>query len=385
MKGLLLKGITLNEHEALTLRTVQDLCRKEISPRASLYDKEEKFPWENIKQLNELGFNGLFIPEEHGGNPVSKLVWLIILKEISKACASTGIIAATTMHSCYPITKFGTTEQKKKFLQVFLKGAVGAISITEQDAGSDVKAMKTIAQETPGGYILNGTKAFVTSGDVADSITVFAKVKVKNEILGLSPFVIARNMPGVKVGKIENKMGMRASKTAEIILEDCFVPADHLIGTPGDGFKILINYLNESRPNIAAQAVGLAEGAFEAAISYANSRKTFGRRLIEHQGMQFMVADMATQIHAAWQLVVHVAKLMDEGSADYSAEASMAKLMSGDMAEKIVSDAIQIHGGYGYCTDYPIERMYRDAKITQIYEGTTQIQKVFIGKYFTDK
>ncbi|MFH1242779.1 MAG: acyl-CoA dehydrogenase family protein [Pseudomonadota bacterium] len=385
MRDFFLKGITLNEDEKLLLETVQDLCRKEIGPKSAEVDKEERFPWENIEKINSIGLNGLFIPEAYGGNPVSKTAWLVILKEISKACPSTGIIFATTSHCCYPIVNFGTHEQKEKFLPMFLGGALGAISMTESHAGSDVKAMRSTAVKTKDGYLLNGTKTFVTTGDAADIFSVFLKVKENDKILGLSPFVVTKDMPGFSVGKKEEKLGVRASSTAGIVLEDLHAPADHLIGIPGEGFKILLAYLNDSRPNIAAQAVGVAEAAFDAAVSYANERIQFGKRIIEHQGIQFMIAEMATQIQAAWQSVLHVARLMDLGYDDFSAEASMAKLMASEVAERVASDAIQIHGGYGYCRDYPVERIFRDSKITQIYEGTSQIQKIVIGRHFTEK
>lgn len=385
MKSFFMKGLNLNKVEQMTLKSVQELCRKEIAPRAGEMDEQEIFPWEIIEKINEMGLNGLFIPEEYGGNPVSKTAWLAILKEISKACPSTGIIFATTSHGCNPIVQFGNHEQKNKFLPSFLNGALGAISITEADAGSDAKAMSTVAETTSGGYVLNGTKTFVSTGDVADILTVFAKVKHDDEILGLSPFVITKDMAGFSFGKKEKKMGLRASSTTEIILNNCHVPADHLLGKPGDGFRILLQSLNSSRPNIAAQAVGVAEAAFDAAVAYANQRVQFGKPLIKHQGIQFMIAEMATKIQTAWQSILHVARLMDQGKEDYSTEASMAKLFASEVAESVASDAIQIHGGYGYCRDYPVERLYRDAKITQIYEGTTQIQKMVIGRYFTGK
>jgi acyl-CoA dehydrogenase len=385
MKDFLLKGVILNEDERLILETVRDLCRHEIAPRAAEVDRLESFPWDNIKKINEMGLNGLFIPEEYGGNPVSKTAWLIILKEISKACPSTGIIFATTSHCCYPIVQSGTEEQKKKFLPIILEGALGAISITENEAGSDAKAMRAMAITTSDGYVLNGRKTFVTTGDVADILTVFVKVKEEDEILGLSPFVLTNDLTGLSVGKKEEKMGLRGSSTAEVVLEDCRVPSDRLLGAPGEGFSILLSSLNSSRPNIAAQAVGMAEAAFDAAVSYANQRMQFGKRIIEHQGIQFMIAEMATQIQAAWQLILSVGRLMEKGQEDYSKEASMAKLMASEVAERVASDAIQIFGGYGYCRDYPVERIYRDAKITQIYEGTSQIQKIVIGRYFTEK
>lgn len=385
MKDFFLKGITLNEDEKLLLETVQDLCRKEIGPRAAEFDETETFPWENIKRINEIGLNGLFIPEAYGGNPVSKTAWLVILKEISKACSSTGVILATTSHCCYPIVKFGTRAQKEKFLPMFLEGSLGAISMTESHAGSDVRSMRSTAVKTADGYLINGTKTFVTTGDAADVLCIFLKVKEKDEILGLSPFIITKDMAGFSVGKKEAKMGVRASSTAEVILEDCHAPADHLIGAPGQGFKILLDYLNDSRPNIAAQAVGVAEAAFEAAVSYANQRIQFGKRIIEHQGIQFMISEMATRIQAAWQSVLHVARLMDQGYENFAAEASMAKLIASEVAERVASDAIQIHGGYGYCRDFPVERIFRDSKITQIYEGTSQIQKIVIGRHFTEK
>jgi acyl-CoA dehydrogenase len=375
----------LNEDEKLVLETVRNLCRKEIAPRAAEIDREERFPWENIEKINEIGLNGLFIPEAYGGNPISKVAWMLVLKEISKACPSTGIVFATTSHCCIPLVQHGTEEQKRKFLPMFVKGGVGGISMSESNAGSDVKAMRAQAVKTAEGYVINGMKCFVTSGDVADVVIVFAKVKENDEILGLSPFIVTKDTPGFKAGKKEEKMGIRGSSTTEIVLEDCLVPADRMLGKPGEGFKVLLSFLNDSRPNIAAQAVGVAESAFETAVAYANERTQFGKRIIEHQGIQFMVAEMATQIQAAWQSVLHVARLLDEGEEDVSLEASMAKLFASEVAEKVASAAVQIHGGYGYCKDYPVERIYRDAKITQIYEGTSQIQKIVIGRRFTEK
>jgi acyl-CoA dehydrogenase len=385
MSSFLLKGVTLNEDEKLVLDTVQNLCRKEIAPRAAEIDEAGQFPWENIEKINEIGLNGLFIPEAYGGNPVSKVAWLAILKEISKACPSTGIVFATTCHCCLPIVHVGTEEQKKKFLPFFLQGSVGGISMTESNAGSDVKAMRAQALKTGDDYVLNGVKSFVTSGDVADVLVVFAKAKEGGEDVGLTPFIVTKDTPGLSVGKKEEKMGIRGSSTAEIVLEDCRVPADQVLGRPGEGFKTLLSFLNDSRPNIAAQAVGIAEAAFETAVAYANERVQFGKRIIEHQGIQFMIAEMATRMQAAWQSVMHVARLMDQGHKDLGVAASMAKLFASEVAEKNASDAVQIHGGYGYCKEYAVQRIYRDAKITQIYEGTSQIQKIVIGRHFTEK
>jgi alkylation response protein AidB-like acyl-CoA dehydrogenase len=385
MKSLLMKGVTLAEDEKLVLESVQELCRKEIAPRAAEIDQEERFPWENIQKINELGLNGLFIPEEYGGHPVSRTAWLVILKEFSKACPSTGIIFATTSHCCHPIVEYGNEEQKKQFLPIFLEGGLGAISITESHAGSDAKLMRTTALKKSDGYVLNGQKVLVTTGDVADLFALFCQVKDNEAALGMSTIVVPKGVAGFSVGKVEKKMGIRGSSTSEIIFEDCLVPAENLLGKPGDGFRILLSSLNSSRPNIAAQAVGLAEAAFEAAATYANERVQFGKRIIEHQGIQFMIAEMATRILAAWQLVLHVARLMEQGKEDFSTEASIAKLVASEVVEKVASDAVQIHGGYGYCRDYPVERMLRDSKITQIYEGTTQIQKIVIGRSFTDK
>ncbi|MEW5911841.1 MAG: acyl-CoA dehydrogenase family protein [Thermodesulfobacteriota bacterium] len=382
MQGFFNKGLRLSPDEELILRTVEELCRKEIALRAAEVDREERFPWENVEKINELGLNGLFIPEEYGGSPVSRLAWLMILKEISKACPSTGVIFATTSHCAHPITAYGTHEQKQKFLAPILGGALGAISITESNAGSDARAIRTVAQQTKDGYLLNGSKTFVTTGDKADIFTLFAQVKIGGEMVGLSPFVVTKDLKGFSVGKVEQKMGIRASSTAEIVLEDCLVPAENLLGQPGQGLRILLSALNTSRPNIAAQAVGLAEAAFETAAAYANQRFQFGKPIIEHQGVTFMIAEMATKVQAAWQLVQHVARLMDQGVKDFSAEASMAKLFASEVAERVASDALQIHGGYGYCREYPLERMFRDSKITQIYEGTSQIQKIVIGRHF---
>jgi acyl-CoA dehydrogenase len=385
MKDFLLKGLQFNREEKMILETVRDLCRKEIGPRAAEIDENERFPWENIQKLNEVGLNGLFIPEAYGGSPVSKVAWMTLLKEISKTCPSTAIIYATTSHCCCPIIRYGSVEQKEKFLSMVIGGSLGAISVTESDAGSDARAMKAQAEKTPDGYTLNGVKQFVTTGDVADITIVFANILEKGENQGMSPFIVTRDIPGFSVGKKEKKMGIRGSSTTEILLEKCRVPVDRLLGKPGDGFKIFLDFLNDSRPNIAAQAVGVAQAAFDAAVSHANQRIQFGRRIIELQGIQFMIADMATRIMAAWQSVLNVARLMDQGADDFSVEASMAKLLASEVAERVASDAVQIHGGYGYCRDYPVERIFRDSKITQIYEGTSQIQKILIGRHFVEK
>ena len=266
-----------------------------------------------------------------------------------------------------------------------MEGAIGALSITESGAGSDVKAIRTTAVKQSDGFLINGTKAFVTNGDVANILTVFARVVDNNETPGLSPFIISSDLPGFSVGKKEKKLGVRGSGTAEIILEDCKVSQNRLLGKPGEGFRALLNYLNDSRPNIAAQAVGLAQAAFDATVAYANQRIQFSRPIIRNQGIQFMIADMAAQIQAAWQMVLHVARLMDQGYQDLSTEASAAKLFASEVAERVASDAIQIHGGYGYCRDYPVERLLRDSKITQIYEGTSQINKIVIARRFIEK
>ncbi|MFH0844408.1 MAG: acyl-CoA dehydrogenase family protein [Pseudomonadota bacterium] len=385
MKDILMKGLALNEDERLIFQTVQAFCQKEIAPLAAEIDRDERFPWETIEKIKELGLAGLFIPEEYGGNPVSKTAWVAIMKEIAKACMATSLIFCTIYHSSYFISLLGTPEQKKKFLPPYMEGIVGSICITESGAGSDVRGMRTMAVKQSDGFLMNGTKTFVTNGDVAKILTIFSKVKENDEILGINPIVITSDMPGFSVGKKEEKLGMRASGTAEVILEDCNVPDDHLLGKPGDGFKALLTYLNESRPNVAAQAVGVAEAAFEASVTYANTRIQFGRRIIENQGVLFMIAEMATQLHAAWQMLLHVARLMDEGHKDYSTESSIVKLFASEMAEKVTSNAILIHGGYGYCRDYPVERMYRDAKLLQIYEGTSHINKVVIGRRFLEK
>jgi len=385
MKDILMRSIEFSEEEKLVFETVQKLCREEIAPRASEVDREERFPWENIRKINELRLNNLFIPEAYGGNPISKTAWLAILKEISKACTSTGIIFATSAHCCYPIVDFASKEQKRRFLPTFLDGGLGAISITESHAGSEAKAISTSAVKRSDGYLINGTKMFVTTGDVADVIIVFCIAKDGTRTLGLTPFIVLKESPGLTIGKKEKKMGIRGSSTVQIIFEDCLVPHDHMMGEPGQGFKALLGFLNHSRPNIAAISVGLAEAAFEAAVNYANERIQFGKRIIQHQGIQFMIAEMATQIQASWQLVLHVGRLMDQGYKDFGAEASMAKLMASEVVEKVASNAVQIHGGYGYCRDYPVERMMRDAKITQIFEGTTQIHKMVIGRRFTKK
>lgn len=376
----------LAPEEAEIVKTVAEIAEKEFKPRAAGYDERNEFPWENVRLLNDIGLNGIFIPEEHGGAGLSYAAYLHCVIEISKACASTGVIWATNFHAIKPVIDFGIEEQRRRFLPTMLDGGLASLCITEPSAGSNATGMRT--QFVPDGdeVVINGGKTFITSGDVADLYLVFGKwSEIDDPKRAISALIIEKGTPGLQVLRKEDKMGHRASSTATLSFDNCRVPRANLICEPGDGLRILLASLNKSRPSVAAQALGIAKAAFDDAVAYINEREQGGRKVLEFQGVQFMVADLATELALCENWLWHVARLVDSGAEDFSIEASIAKQRASDLAMRVTTDAVQLHGGYGYCRDYRVERLMRDAKLTQIWEGTNQIHRQLIGRSFLQR
>jgi butyryl-CoA dehydrogenase len=365
-------------------KMVQELCRKiaeeKVRPVAAKYDQSEEYPWEAIKVMAESDLFGLFIPEEYGGIGASVLNLCIATEELSRACGGIAVCYAASALGTFPIMLFGNEEQKKKYLPELAKGnKIAAFAITEPEAGSDASAIKTTAKKEDNYYILNGLKHFITNGGDAQIYTVIAVTDKTKGARGASAFIVEKGTPGFSFGKKEEKLGIRASSTAELIFTDCKIPQENLLSKEGMGFIVTMKTFDLSRPGVAAQAVGIAQGALDVAVKYAKERQQFGKSISSFQGIQWMLADMATQIEAARSLVYSVARMIDAGKTDVGKESAMAKLFASDVAMKVTTDAVQILGGYGYMRDYPAEKYLRDAKITQIYEGTNQIQRNIIA------
>lgn len=379
-------SLKLDGEEALLLDSVRTLARDRIAPRAAAYDRSGEFPWDNVQDINALGLNAMFIPEAYGGAALSYLVYLASVREISKACASTGVIWATNFHAMKPVIDIGSERLKQKLLPRMADGALAALCITEPTAGSDATGMQT--RFTPDGndIVVNGGKIFITNGGKADFYLVFGKWSGIDDPKGaITALVIEKGTPGFGFGKPEDKMGHRASSTASLAFEDCRVPRENLLGEPGQGLEILLASLNKSRPSVAAHALGIARAAFEEAVAYINQRKQSRRRIVEFQGIQFMLADMATDLAMCENWLWYVGRLVDGGAADFNVEASMLKMRASDLAMRIATDAVQLHGGYGYIKDYAVERLMRDAKVTQIWEGTNQVHRQIIGRSFVER
>jgi butyryl-CoA dehydrogenase len=367
-------------------KMIQDLCRQiadeKIRPVAAELDRTEEFPVEIMKVLAQSDLFGIFIPMEYGGTGTSVLSLCIATEELSKACGGVAVCYAASALGTFPIILFGDEEQKKKYLPSLAKGEkLAAFGITEPAAGSDASAIQTTAKKEGDYYILNGTKHFITNGGNADIYIIIAMTDKKKGPRGASAFIVEKGMPGFTFGKKEDKMGIRASSTRELIFTDCKVPKENLLAREGMGFIITMNTFDISRPGVAAQAVGIAQGALDEAVKYAKERKQFGRSISVFQGIQWMLADMATEIEAARSLVYSVARQIDNGDTKVAKESAMAKMFASDVAMKVTTNAVQILGGYGYMRDYPIEKYMRDAKITQIYEGTNQIQRNIIAQH----
>ena len=378
--------IALNDEERMLLESVRALARDQIAPRAEHFDRTAEFPWENVKAINELGLNAMFIPEAYGGAQMSYTAYLACAREISQACAATGIVWATNYHGMKPLIDWGTEEQKQRLLPRIAEGGLGALAITEPGAGSDATGMRTSFREDGDEIVINGGKTFITNGDVADLYLLFGKWEgIAGAKESISVLVLEKGTPGLSVVRLEDKMGTRASSTATLAFDNCRVPRTNLLGQPGDGLKILFASLNKSRPSVAAHALGIARGAFDDAIAYINERKQSGRKILEFQGIQFMVADLAAELALVEGWLWQVAGWVDAGATDFGMEASLLKMRASDLAMRVTTDAVQLLGGYGYCKDFRVERLMRDAKITQIWEGTNQVHRQLIGRSFLQR
>jgi alkylation response protein AidB-like acyl-CoA dehydrogenase len=362
---------------------VRTLARERIAPRAAAIDKAAEFPWDMVEVLREHELFGLPYDEEHGGTGTGTLLVLVAIEEISKVCATTGLILAVQELGSLGIKLAGTEAQKQRWLPRLASGEwLAAYALTEAGSGSDSAAMRTEAELVDGEYVLNGSKRFITNAGVASLYTVFAKTDPSIGHGGISAFVVESDAPGFEVGRIEPKMGIKGSTTGEILFTDCRIPADNLLGEEGEGFKIAMRILDRSRPGVAAQGLGIAQGATDYALDYAKSRETMGRPIAQHQLVAGMLADMETKCEAARGLLYKFGLMVDEGAPDEELTkiSAMAKLFCTDVAMEVTTDAVQILGGYGYIQEYPVERMMRDAKITQIYEGTNQVQRLVIAR-----
>ncbi|KYC92922.1 acyl-CoA dehydrogenase [Heyndrickxia sporothermodurans] len=374
----------LSEEHEMIRKMVRDFAEKEVAPSAAERDEEERFDREIFDKMAELGLTGIPWPEEYGGIGSDYLAYCIAVEELSRVCASTGVtLSAHTSLAGWPLYKFGSEEQKQKYLKPMAQGEkIGAYGLTEPGSGSDAGGMRTTARLEGDHYVLNGSKIFITNGGVADIYIVFALTDPSSKHKGTSAFIIEKDFEGFSVGKKEKKLGIRSSPTTEIIFEECKVPKENLLGQEGDGFKIAMMTLDGGRNGIAAQAVGIAQGALDASVAYAKERHQFGKPIAANQGISFKLADMATSVEAS-RLLTYQAAWLESNGLPYGKESAMSKLLAGDTAMKVTTEAVQIFGGYGYTKDYPVERFMRDAKITQIYEGTQEIQRLVISRMLT--
>lgn len=374
------------DEEQMIIDSVKQLCQQKIAPRAAAYDLSGDFPWDNIRDINELGLNAMFVPEEYGGAPLSYACYLACVREISEACASTGIIWATNFHGMKPLIEYGSEEQKQRLLPTIAEGGIGSLVITEPSAGSDATGMKTNFTDRGEHIEINGSKIFISNGDVADLLLVFGKWNgIDDAKKSISAVIVEKGTPGLTVTGIEDKMGHRAASTASLAFDKCLIPKSNLLVKEGAGLDILLTSLNRSRPSVAAHALGIARAAFKDAVNYMNERRQFQKRLLEFQGLQFQTADLAAELVLCESWMWHIADRVDQGDFDIGIEASILKLKATDIAMRITTDAVQCLGGYGYCKDYRVERLMRDAKITQIWEGTNQIHRQLIGRSFLQK
>ena len=369
------------EDEKALIEAIRELAQERVAPRAAEIDRTAKFPWDMKELLAQQDILAMPFPVEYGGIGASELSIVMAIEELSRCCATTGLLLAVQQLGSTPILLAGTDAQKRKYFPKLASGEwLAAYGLTESDSGSDAAAMRTMAVRKGDKYILNGSKRFITNGGLAHVNSVMAITDPTQGTRGISAFIVERDFPGFSVGRVEDKMGIRGSQTAELIFTDCEVPAENILGREGDGFKIAMGTLDRTRPGIGSQAVGIAQGALDLAVEYAKQRVQFDKPIAEFQGIQFMLADMATKVEAARLLVYNVAEMIDRGEKNFSKYSSMAKLFASDIAMEVTNDAIQVLGGYGYITEYPAERMMRDAKITQIYEGTNQIQRLIIAR-----
>lgn len=373
---------TLNEDQLMMRKMVRDFVKEEVVPQSVITDETHEFPIQLIRKMGELGLMGIPIPEEYGGAGADFLSYIMSIEEIAKGCATTAVILAVhTSVGSFPILYFGTEEQKQRYLPKLASGEyLGAFALTEANAGSDASSLQTIAVRQGDHYVLNGSKRFITNAGYASVYTVMATTDRSKGPRGVTAFLVDKDTPGLRIGKKEEKMGLHGSSTCELIFEDALVPVENRLGAEGQGFKVAMALLDGGRIGIGAQALGIAEAALEAALAYSAQREQFKQPIGSFQAIQFMLADMATQVEAA-RLLIYQAAARRMSGLPYAKEASMAKMFASDTAVKVTTDAVQIFGGYGYTKEYKVERFMRDAKITQIYEGTNQIQRIVIAKH----
>jgi len=374
-------NFNLTEEQKLFQKVIREFCNKELKPIASRIDQEEYFPFELYKKMGQMGIMGMTVPQEYGGAGIDKVSYMIALEEISRYCGSTGLtVEAHNTLGCGYIYEHGSKEQRKKYLPNFTTGKnFAALAITEPNAGSDVAGLQTTAVLDKDEWIINGAKQFITSGDIAGITIVMAKTDKDKGAKGISAILVEKDTKGFKVGQLEDKLGLRGSRTAELIFEDCRVPKENLLGEENKGFYGVMDTLDRGRTAVGAMSVGIARGALEDSLEYANQRQQFGRNIGTFQAIRFMLADMATEVDAA-RLLVHRAAFLEDNKLSYSKEAAMAKLFASEIAMRTTNKAIQIFGGYGYTRDYPVERYFRDVKLCQIGEGTSEIQRIVISK-----
>lgn len=370
----------LTEEQEMIRKTVREFALNEIEPLAEEIDKESRHPHETVEKMAKAGIMGISVPKEYGGAGADTIGYAIAVEEIARVCASTAIIVSVNNSlACYPILKFGTEEQKEKYLKPLATGEkLGAFGLTEPNAGTDAGGVRTVAAKVDGGWKINGTKIFITNGAVADTLVIFGLTDPGKGARGMSGFIIEKGFDGFSIGTIEDKLGIRGSEQAELVFQDMFVPDENMLGREGKGFGSAMATLDCGRVGVAAQALGIAQGALDKAVQYAKEREQFGRPIGKFQAIQWMCADMETRIQAARHLVYGAAYAKDHQKR-YSKEAAMAKLYASETAMWVTTKAIQVHGGYGYTKDYPVERYFRDAKITEIYEGTSEVQRMVIS------
>lgn len=374
-------AVQLASEEKMLIEMVRDLAREKIAPRAAAVDAAGEFPWDNKELLAQQDILAMPFPEEYGGLGSSELTILMVIEELAKVCTTTSLILCVQQLGALPILLAGTDEQKRRWIPRLASGEwLASYGLTEPGSGSDAGAMRTRAVRQGDHYVLNGLKHFITNAGIAHVNTIFAITTPDQGVRGISAFVVEDGTPGFRLGKVENKMGIRGSQTGELVFEDCVIPAENLLGKEGEGFKIALATLDRTRPGIAAQALGIAQGALDFAVQYAKQRVQFGKPIADNQGIQFMLADMEIETEAARQLVYHVGELMDANEPNFGRASAIAKTFASDAAIKVTNDAIQVLGGYGYMKEFPVERMMRDAKVTQIYEGTNQIQRMVIAR-----
>jgi butyryl-CoA dehydrogenase len=370
----------LTKEQDFVRKMVREFAVNEVEPIAADIDQEHRFPEENVKKMGELGLLGVPFPKEWGGAGGDNLAYAITVEELSRVCATTGVIcSAHTSLCCWPIFQYGTEEQKKKYLPGLLSGKLlGAFGLTEPNAGTDAGGQQTKAEDKGDHWLINGAKVFITNGGYADVFVVMAMTDKSKRTRGISSFIVEKGFEGFSIGKTEDKMGICGSSTTELVFQNCKVPKENILGSPGEGFKVALSTLDGGRIGIASQALGIAQGAFDVTLDYMKARRQFGRRLSDMEALRFEMADMKTRIDAA-RLLIYRAAAMKDAHVPYGPESAMAKLFAAETAMHVTTKCVQFHGGYGYTKDYPVERMMRDAKITEIYEGTSEAQKLVIA------